>query len=198
MFNMKRLLLILILTFSFQSLAKADDVYDFEIYGLSVGDSLLKFKSKSIIEKKEKGFMPSLNGEKFYRISFKIEDDNYDFVAFYLKKNDAQYKIYSLEGFKYINYSKCKKKMNKIHKDMKESFTDNYRLKQSEDFHSYDKSNKSKVKIFDFIRSDNYTISRIICTDWDKKLEANGFNDNLAIYLQSEIFSKFMLNEAYK
>ena len=195
---MKRLLLILILTFGFQTLTKADDVNNFEIYGLSVGDSLLKFKSKSIIEKKEKSFIPSLNGEKFYRIAFKIEDDNYDFVAFYLKKNDAHYKIYSLEGLKYINYSKCKKKMNKIHKSMEKSFADNYKLVKNEDFHNYDKSNKSKVKIFDFMRSDNYTISRIICTDWSKKLEAKGFDDNLAIYLQSEIFSKFMLNEAYK
>jgi hypothetical protein len=195
---MKRLLLILILTLNFQILAKADDVHDFEIYGLSVGDSLLKFKSKSIIKKQEKSFMPSLNGEKFYRIAFKIEDDNYDFVAFYLKKNDAQYKIYGLEGLKYSNYSKCKKKMNKIHKDMKKSFSENYKLYKTEDFHSYDKSNKSKVKIFDFTRSDNYTISRIVCTDWGKKLEAKGFGDNLAIYLQSEEFSKFLLNEAYK
>lgn len=193
-----KLLLVLILTFNFLSYTKADDIHDFEIYGLSVGDSLLKFKSKSIIEKKEKGFIPSLNGEKFYRIAFKIEDDNYDFVAFYLKKNDAHYKIYSLEGLKYINYSKCKKKMNKIYKDMKKSFADSYKLNKKEDFHSYDNSNKSKVKTFDFIRSDNYTISRIVCTDWGKKLEAKGFYDNLAIYLQSEIFSKFMFNEAYK
>ena len=195
---MKRLIPILILMFSFQTIIKAEDVHNFEIYGLSVGDSLLKFKSKSIIEKKEKVFLPSSNGEKFYRVPFRIEDDNYDVIAFYLKKNDASYKIYSLEGMKYINYSKCKKKMNKIYKEMKENFTDNYKLYKDEYFHSYDKSNKSKVKVFDFDRSDGYTISRIICTDWSKKLEAQGFEDNLAIYLQSENFSKFMLNEAYK
>ena len=195
---MKRLLLTLILTLNFQSWTMADDVHDFEIYGLSVGDSLLKFKSKSIIEKQEKGFMPSLNGEKFYRIAFEIDDDNYDLVAFYLKKNDAQYKIYVLEGLKYINYSKCKKKMNKIHNDMAEIFSENFKLYKSDEFHAYDKSNKSKVKIFDFINSDDYTISRIVCTDWGKKLEAKGFDDNLAIYLQSEEFSKFMLNKAYK
>ena len=42
---MKRLLLILILTFSFQSLTKADDIRDFEIEGMSIGDSLLDFMS---------------------------------------------------------------------------------------------------------------------------------------------------------
>ena len=38
---MKRLLLILILTLSFQSWSKADDIRDFEIEGMSIGDSLL-------------------------------------------------------------------------------------------------------------------------------------------------------------
>ena len=48
---MKRLLLILILTFSFQSLTKADDIRDFEIEGMSVGDSLLDhFSEKNIIK----------------------------------------------------------------------------------------------------------------------------------------------------
>ena len=38
---MRNFLLILILTFSFQSLSKADDIRDFEIEGISIGDSLL-------------------------------------------------------------------------------------------------------------------------------------------------------------
>jgi len=45
-FIMKRILLILILTLNFQSLTKADDIKDFEIEKLSVGDSLLKFMTK--------------------------------------------------------------------------------------------------------------------------------------------------------
>ena len=43
---MKKLLLIIILTISFQSLANADDIRDFEIEGLSIGQSLLNFMSK--------------------------------------------------------------------------------------------------------------------------------------------------------
>ena len=49
---MKKLLLILILTFSFQSWAKADDIKDFEIEGMSVGDSLLDYFSESEIKEK--------------------------------------------------------------------------------------------------------------------------------------------------
>ena len=40
---MKRVLLILILTINFQSLSKANDIRDFEIEGMSIGDSLLDF-----------------------------------------------------------------------------------------------------------------------------------------------------------
>ena len=43
---MKSLLVILILTISFQSLTKADDIRDFEIEGMSVGDSLLDYFNK--------------------------------------------------------------------------------------------------------------------------------------------------------
>ena len=43
---MKRLLLVLILTFSFQTLVKADDIRDFQIEGMSIGDSLLNFMSE--------------------------------------------------------------------------------------------------------------------------------------------------------
>ena len=44
---MKRLILILIITLSFQSWTIADDIRDFEIEGMSIGDSALDFFSKS-------------------------------------------------------------------------------------------------------------------------------------------------------
>ena len=37
--------------FSFQTLSKADDIKDFEIEGMSIGDSLLDYFSKDEIEK---------------------------------------------------------------------------------------------------------------------------------------------------
>ena len=43
---MKKFLLTLILIFSVQSLTNADDIRDFEIEGISIGDSLLKFYTK--------------------------------------------------------------------------------------------------------------------------------------------------------
>ena len=64
---MKRLLLILILTLSFQSWTKADDIRDFEIEGMSIGDSLLKYVSLDEIKKN----MKSYPGSKIFSIFFK-------------------------------------------------------------------------------------------------------------------------------
>ena len=44
---MKRLLSILIITFCLQSITIADDIEDFQIEGISIGDSALDFFSKS-------------------------------------------------------------------------------------------------------------------------------------------------------
>ena len=186
----------LFLIFSHQYLTKADDVTELQINMYSVGDNLIEFKSKKLIEEKEKFFFPG--SKKFYRISFPIEDENYDYVAFYLKNNDKKYKIYSLEGFKFLNYSECKKKMKSIKNSMENFFSDNFISQRNEEPHSFDKSNESMVTMIDFIGPDDYSISRIICTDWSKKMEGDGYADNLAIYLQLKEFSNFMLTEAYQ
>ena len=46
---MKRLLLILILTLCFQTLAKADDIKNFQIEGMTIGDNALDFFNKKEI-----------------------------------------------------------------------------------------------------------------------------------------------------
>ena len=49
---MKKLFIIIIIFISFQSLSKADDISDFQIEGMSIGDSLLDYMSKEEIKKK--------------------------------------------------------------------------------------------------------------------------------------------------
>ena len=72
---MKRLLLILILTLSFQSWAKADDIRDFEIEGISIGDSLLDFYSEEkILNKKKGGFL--YPNKRYFTARFKNINGN--------------------------------------------------------------------------------------------------------------------------
>ena len=51
---MRIFLTVLILIFSLQSWTKADDIRDFEIEGISIGDSLLDYYSKEDIESRIK------------------------------------------------------------------------------------------------------------------------------------------------
>ena len=50
MFKKKIFITFLILIFSFQSWTKADDISEFEIEGVSIGDSLLDYFSKDEID----------------------------------------------------------------------------------------------------------------------------------------------------
>ena len=59
---MKRLLLILILTFNFQLEIKADDIRDFEIEGMSIGDSALDYFSESELIKNKRNYY---NNQKY-------------------------------------------------------------------------------------------------------------------------------------
>ena len=96
---MRVFIAVLVLIFSFQSWTKADDISDFEIEGISVGDSALDYFSKSTLEKNKnlewydtKIFTPiaelKLNNSKIYE-SFQIA----------VKTNDKNYKIESIAGF---------------------------------------------------------------------------------------------------
>ena len=113
-FNMKRLLLILILTLSFQTLTKADDIRDLEIEGISIGDRFYNhFNDKNI-----KLHFPYKN-DKFGLIVPKHPINDYksfDHVQLHLKKNDFNYRISSIEGHLryYDNIKECYPKKNKI------------------------------------------------------------------------------------
>ena len=95
---MKRLLLIFILTFSLQSWTKADDISDFEIEGISIGDSLLNFATeKKIISTKQNVQYPN---DKYiiYKADKFIENIKYNLFNVTTKKNDKNYIITNLSG----------------------------------------------------------------------------------------------------
>ena len=70
---MRIFLAVLVFIFSFQSFTKADDIRDFEIEGLSVGESLLNHISKIQIDKLKKQFLDD-DEKKFLN---KLIVDNY-------------------------------------------------------------------------------------------------------------------------
>ena len=71
---MKVFIAVLVLIFSLQSWTKADDIYDFEIEGMSIGDSLLDYFSEAQISNSKKFYYPKSN--KFVGILSNIFNKN--------------------------------------------------------------------------------------------------------------------------
>ena len=192
---MKRLLLILILTFSFQSLTKADDIRDFEIEGMSIGDSLLDYFDKNEIEK---SFI--YNSDRFYLFaSTKYNSINYDGVQFHIKKNDKKYIIASIEGLKIFddNFEDCLKLKYLIVNDLKIDF-ENSEIVDDEGTHDYDSTGKSKYyrTSFSINPESKYVNMSVTCYDWSKKIEEK-YADKLSVAIANDEFNDFTRDEAY-
>ena len=115
-----KLLLILILTFSFQSWSKADDVSDLQIEGMALGESLLDYYSENEIKKGITDYV--YEDDSFYEVEFYNNKsfENYENIQFALKKNDTQYIIMKLVGFNFIsNNKKCFKQVDIVLKEIK-------------------------------------------------------------------------------
>ena len=190
---MKRLLLIFILTFSFQTLTKADDIRDFEIEGISIGDSLLDFVSREYIDNQKPFIYPKSKKFKEYRVD--IELLQYDMVTVTVKASDNKYIIYSMMAdLSFINnFNKCKAKKNQILKEIKNVIgefekeeDDRYERSLDKSGNSYDESTTIYFKNGDNIR--------VICTNWSEAMD-NG--DRLTIAINTEEFFNWMVNEAY-
>ena len=112
---MKKLLAILILVLTFQTPSWTDDIRDFQIEGMSIGDSALDFFTERQI--KDNSF-DYYNDKLFTPVQTQHSppSNTYDGLDFDFKTNDKDYIIHALYGR--INYQEnikdCYKKMDEI------------------------------------------------------------------------------------
>ena len=92
---MNRLILILILTFSFQSLTKAEGIRDFQIEGMSLGDNLLNYFTKNQIINN----LANYYNDKEYSVT-ELNSANLDYfiIQVHYKKEGKKFIIYALDG----------------------------------------------------------------------------------------------------
>ena len=194
---MRVFIVLLVLFFSLQSWTKADDIEDFEIEGISIGDSLLKkFSSNDILDKIKNQKQHYKNNE-FLLISFTIESQQYDALRFHIKRNDKDYIVYHIGGYKLLDFNQCNNAKNKISDELSEVFGSSKRQDSKTKSHSYDKTGKSKT-ISNYFNLNSGRI-RIMCTDWSSKLTAEkNWQDNLQVNIYSKEFANWLNNKAYK
>ncbi len=187
---------VLLLIFSLQSWIKADDISDFEIEGMSIGDSLVNhFTKKKIINAVKYGFSyPKSN--KFITILIPVKKGNYDNFQFAIKPNDENYIIYSVEGeIKYQNNMvECLKQQKIVIEDLKTFFPD-VEISSNNSSHTYDKKSFTWETYFRF---KNGSSIGVFCYDWSEEmLKANGWKDSLKVVIDSKEFINFLSSEAY-
>ena len=200
---MKRLLLIFILTFSFQSWTKADDIRDFQIEGMSIGDSLLDFFNKQEIENAievnyYKNF-PKSHQKIYGYIEFKQlpRFKVYTNVSIDFLETDIKFVNKTISGTIFINNAEeCHIKQNHIDKELSKMFKDTLRETNKKN-HAFDKTGNSKTKAINYWFN-NSDVVTLICTDWSNEITNNyGWSDNLSVEIKSKEYNDFLI-EAYK
>ena len=201
-------IIIIIITFfiNLQSITKADDIRDFEIEGISIGDSLLEKISKKDIENQQ-NFFPDkgyvYNSKKYYSLTFRQSDSlnlsQYDQVQLHIKDDDKKFILESVSGLNKMSSENCYKQIDIIEKELDNIFKDSQKGNKKKRKHAYDKSGESSTTDVYYFLNDGSTAA-IVCTDWSEKIIKNnpGFFDHLRLTLSSGVFNKWLTNEAYK
>jgi hypothetical protein len=194
---MQRLLLILILTLSFQTLIKADDVRDLEIEGMSLGDSLLEFFDEINIKK---GIMyHNYADDSFFDVEIYDHKsfNKYQNVSFTLKKNDKKYKIYQIVGFNFYktNIEKCLNQVDIISKNIADVLKDTDKVRETVS-HEGDPTGKSKVKQIVYWHKTGSVF--IECVDWSEKItKEKNWGDNLSVGMALSEYDIWLNTKAY-
>ena len=201
---MRVFLAVLVLILSLQSWTKADDISEFQIEGMSIGDSLLDYVSEDLIII-EKNRPSSYVNEDFFIVEFKSKSlktsntNTYTSFQAHVKKNDDLYKIYSLSGmlsFQDKSFNECKKKMKEISNELSEIFGAANKEEDKVRNYTPDPTGGSKSISTYFYLPDG--VARIICFDISKELEdKEGWIDSLDIVIYNLEFKKWLKEKAY-
>ena len=175
--NMKILLTFFVLFFS--SSVFADDISDFEIRGMSIGDSLLDHYSRNeIINFKNLDHLPSdMKFRNAYFYDSKPKIDNYDMILVSYKPEDNNFIIYELTGVvNCFSKQECKKLFNDMLNDISKVFNNSQRLGGETLTSPDDPSGKSKHT--SYIYELNRGLIWIQYQDW---IADSGFQTNVRI-----------------
>ena len=189
---MKKFLVILILVLGLQTSSQADDIRNFQIEGMAVGDHLLDYITEEELNDKPKYIY---DNKKYIAIIIsKSSFEIYDEVQIVYKSKDKI--IHNLEAF--INYENnikdCYKKKDEIVLELTEYFKNQAEKiwEQNDKNYQGDKYGQSKFSAvnFDFYGGGGV---RVLCYDMGKKISyEEGWPDALAVSINSVEFDKYI------
>ena len=188
---MKIFLSILIIIFSIQSFTKAEDIREFQIEGISIGDSLLKYVDLKQIKNNSSFHYSSKAFGAYYLV---LENSDYDGLQIDFE-NSGDYIIEGFGGkifFKNNFMEKCLNKEKEILASVKEILKSKTKyIDHGITPHDYDKSGKSVGSWHTFEFNDGSGLISLECMDWSDEIS---FEDNLELMILSNKFQDFVNN----
>lgn len=182
---MRIFLIVILLVFSFQSWTKADDIRDFEIEGISIGDKLLEHFSKNEINSST----DESASDRIYIVKsfFKVKLELYEAIQITYKHTDKNKVIVGIGGVLDFpnNINSCKKEMYKIAKQIENIFPNSIK----KDWGKYKMpTNEGHYFPITFDLSD-MSRAMVSCQDWNN---STGINDNLKVSLFAADYSEYL------
>jgi hypothetical protein len=178
-------------------LSKADDIKDFQIEGMGIGDSIIDFVNKDEIKNKMITNYPG--SKKFSRFYKKFSQ--YAHVQFHFKTKDKNFIIQGIEGVNYFknNLANCLKDQKTVIKDIKGSLTNAIINDMGQQIHKEKDGSIRSHTYNSYIEFDNGFLD-ITCTDWSKSYESNHetVTDSLKVSFITKELDDWLQNEAWK
>lgn len=179
----------------------SDDISDFQIEEISLGDSLLDYLEENHIKSEIDYSTTKLYEYKtkdFAKIFWFKETDNYDYLSFIVENDeskvlikkkgdtffDKKYIIHQVNGKKHMSIKKCLAMKKKIVKDFSLMIT-NATKTESKFSPSFDPSGKSLI-YFTYFTFDSKDEIAVECYDYSQILNDQGKRDGLFVNLITE------------
>ena len=177
-----------LLLFTLQTSSLADDIRDFQIEGMSIGDSLLDSFSEEEISKNVTSYFD--NDHEYMSVEF-VELKSfktYEHVVIGFKRVDQNFIIESITGVIFTNrMTECKKLQNNIDKEISVMLNNTYRDENNDD-HDFDPTGESKFKEVNFWFEKGDLVS-VECYDWS---EDRTSGDKLVVAVSSKKILDFV------
>ena len=189
-------IIVLVLVFSLQSWTKADDINEFEIVGMSIGDSLFKFFTKDEINTALENITYLGNDQKFLSIFLPLKPKQFDYIQVSIETNDKNYLIHDIMLI--ADYSekidKCKIHKEKLINETLNVINFKKRIDKNKPAINIDPTGNTFAYASSFhFEKGGYVL--VACYDYSNELyEKHGWFDSLQISASSEELRAYLNN----
>ena len=186
-----------LILFSFSAPSFADDISEFQIEGISLGESLLDYMSREEIITEIKINKPAYDyltdefGEVYLFRKFEI----YDHLSFFVKPNDKNYIIYLIKASLVYddNIKQCYAKQKEIVEEFSVLYKNTRKVEETAVF-PWDPTGKSNTRYVQFIFDSGDAIT-VSCKEYEKSLKIkNNWKDALSVEISKKEVEDWFIN----